>query len=64
MIFDIKMDVKFTGKSRFVAGVHTTDPQEPINYSSVVSRDSERIVFIIVALNDIGVFASNIGKRI
>ena len=28
MIFDIKMDVNFTNKARFIAGGHTTDPPE------------------------------------
>jgi hypothetical protein len=55
MIFDAKMD--FTRKARFVAGGHMTDPPSTLTYSSVVSRDSVRIAFLLAALN--GVF--NIG---
>jgi len=45
MIFDVKMD--FTWKARFVAGVDMTDPPSSITYSSVVSRDSVRIAFML-----------------
>ena len=62
MIFDIKMDSNFTRKSCFVAGGHTTDPPASITYSSVVSRYSMCIEFIIAALDDIDVFAANIGN--
>ena len=51
MIFNIKMNGKFIKKSRLVADGHTTSPQPSITYSSVVSRDSVRIVFIIPSLN-------------
>ena len=37
MVFTIKMDGKFTRKSRLVAGGHTIDPTTSITYSSVVS---------------------------
>ena len=56
MIFDIKMNGNFTRKSHFVAGGHTTDPPVSINYSSVVSMDSVRIAFILVALYDLYIF--------
>ena len=62
MIFDIKMDGKFTRKDRFVAGGHTTDPSASTTYSSVVSRYSMRIEFILTSLNDLDVFAANIGN--
>ena len=42
----------FTRKARFVAGGHTTEAPTSITYSSVVSRDSVRIGFLIAALND------------
>jgi hypothetical protein len=48
LIFDIKMD--FTRKARFVAGGHVTDPPSSLTYSSVVSRDSVRLVFLVAAL--------------
>ena len=51
MVFDIKMD--FTRKARFVAGGHLTDPPKETVYSSVVTRESVRIFFLICALNDL-----------
>jgi hypothetical protein len=51
MNFEVKMD--FTRKARFVAGGHMTDPPTEITYSSVVSRDSIRIGFLIAALNEL-----------
>jgi len=60
MIFDIKMD--FTRKARYVAGGHMTDPPSSITYSSVVSRNSVRIAFLLAALNDIDILAYEIGN--
>jgi hypothetical protein len=60
MVFDIKMD--FTRKARFVAGGHTTDPPATLTYSSVVSRDSVRIAFLIAALNDLNILSADIGN--
>jgi hypothetical protein len=60
IIFDIKMD--FTRKARFVAGGHKTDPPSSLTYSSVVSRDSVRIAFLIAALNELDVLAADIGN--
>ncbi|MGH7974682.1 MAG: reverse transcriptase domain-containing protein, partial [bacterium] len=60
MVFDVKMD--FTRKARLVAGGHVTDPPATITYSSVVSRDSVRIAFLIAALNDLDVLAADIGN--
>ena len=62
IIFDIKMDGKFTRKARFVAGGHTTDPPAAITYSSVVARDSVRIAFTIAAMNDLDIMACDIGN--
>ena len=58
VIFDVKMD--FTRKARFVAGGHTTDTPGSITYSSVVSRDSIRIAFLIAGLNDLDVLACDV----
>jgi len=60
LIFDVKMD--FTRKARFVAGGHMTNPPAEITYSSVVTRDSVRIAFMIAALNDIDILATDIGN--
>ena len=42
MVFDIKLD--FTRKARYVAGGHTTSAPTSMTYSSVVARDSVRLV--------------------
>ncbi len=60
MIFDIKMDG--TRKARLVAGGHVTDPPTSITYSSVVSRESVRIAFIIAALNNLDILQADIGN--
>ena len=62
MIFDIKMDGKFTRKARLVADGHKTDPPSSITYSSVVSRDSVRIGLTMASLNGLDVFACDIGN--
>lgn len=58
MVFDIKMDL--TRKARFVAGGHMTDPPRESTYSSVVSRDSVRLAFLIAALNDLNVLVGDV----
>jgi hypothetical protein len=58
MIFDIKSNL--TWKAQFVAGGHQTDPPKESIYSSVVSRDSIRIAFMLAALNDLEVLAADI----
>jgi len=60
MIFDIKMD--FTRKARYIALGHMTDPPASLTYSSVVSRDSVRIAFLLAALNDVNLLATDIGN--
>jgi hypothetical protein len=60
MIFDVKMD--FTRKARFVAGGHMTNPPAAITNSGVVSRDSVRIAFLLAALNDVDLLATDIGN--
>ena len=62
MIFDIKLDGKFTRKARLVAGGHTTAPPSSITYSSVVSRESVGIVFLLASLNDLDILACDIGN--
>ena len=61
MIFDVKMS-GLVRKARLVAGGHTTDTPASITYSSVVSRDSVRIAFLIAALNDLDFMSANIGN--
>ena len=62
MIFDINMDGKFTRNARLVADGHTTAPPSSSIYSSVVSRESVGIEFILASLNDLDIFSCNIGN--
>ena len=58
LIFDLKLDM--TRKARYVAGGHLTDVPTSMTYSSVVSRDTVRIGFLIAALNDLDLLAGDI----
>ena len=62
ILFDIKMDGNFTRKERLVAGGHTKAPPSSITYSSVVFRESVMIAFLLASLNDLDIFACDIGK--
>jgi len=59
MIFDVKM-VGLVCKARFVAGGHLTDPPVESVYSSVVTRESVRIMFLIAALNDLDIIGADV----
>ena len=63
MIFDIKMDGRFTRKARYVSGGHTTNPPSSIMYSSVVLIDIIRIAFILADLNDVEITSAEIGNE-
>ena len=60
MIFNVKID--FTRKARLVAGGHLTDPPTTLTYSSVVSRESGRLAFLIAALNDLNILVADVGN--
>ena len=60
IIFDIKMGENFRRKARMVAGGHKTSTPDSLKYSSVVSRDSVRIIFTIAALNGLKVLSADI----
>jgi hypothetical protein len=60
MIFDVKLDNKFTRKARMVAGGHQTKPPSTLTYASVVSRDSVRIALTMAALHDLQVKTADI----
>ena len=57
-IFDVKMD--FTRKARFVANGIKTEAPVALTYSSVVSRDSVQLAFLIAELNCLGVLTCGI----
>ena len=62
MVFNIKMDGKFTRKARLVADGHKTDTPSSITYSSVVSRDSIRLALMLASLNGLDIAACDIGN--
>lgn len=60
MIFDVKCDL--IRKARFVAGGHWTEASSQLTYSSVVTRESIRIAFLIAALNELDILAADVGN--
>ncbi len=60
MIFGIKCN--FTRKAHFAAGGHWTGAPAQLTYSSIMTRDSMHIAFLIAALNDIDILATDIGN--
>eukprot|EP00978_Attheya_sp_CCMP212_P031213 scaffold117251_cov65-Attheya_sp.AAC.2 len=60
MVFDIKMDGKFTRKARYVANGNETEPPTAQTYASVVSRDSVMIALLYAALNDLEVLSCDV----
>ena len=50
----------FTRKSRFVAGGHTTEAPSSITCSSVVSRNSVWLAFMIAALNGLDIMSCDL----
>jgi hypothetical protein len=49
-----------TRKAQFVAIGHTTTAPSSLTYSSVVSRDSIRLVFLVAALNNIDIMSCDL----
>ena len=60
MVFDVKMGENFRRKAQFVVGGHTTETPSTLTYSSVVSRDSVRIILLVAALNGLNIMACDI----
>jgi hypothetical protein len=58
VIFDVKMD--FTRKAWFVADNQTTNAPASITYSTVVSRNSVRLAFLVAGLNDLDVLVGDV----
>jgi len=59
---NFKMDGDFARKARLVTGGHTTETPASSTYSSVVSKESVQVAFLLAALNDLEFFAANIGN--
>ena len=58
IIFDVKIDL--TRKARFVAGSHMTAPPSSMTYTTVVSRESVYISFLLATPNDCDILAGDI----
>jgi hypothetical protein len=58
-IFDIKM-ATLQRKARLVANGNETETPKDITFSSVVSRDSVRLFFLLAALNDVEILSCDI----
>ena len=50
----------FTQKCRYVSGGHVTNPNKSGSYSSVVSRDSVCIDFLIAAFNELNLLSADV----
>ena len=55
IIFDVKLSENYRRKARFVADGHRVETPASITYSTVVSRDSVRILLMVAALNGLDV---------
>lgn len=60
LIFDVKLSENFRRKARFVADGHLVETPASITYSTVVSRDSVRILLLVAALNDLDVMGCDV----
>ena len=58
LIFEVKFDLRM--KARYVAGGHLMEPLSTITYSSVVSRESIQIGFLLSTLNGLDILAADI----
>ncbi|GAX20073.1 hypothetical protein FisN_1Lu447, partial [Fistulifera solaris] len=58
MIFDVK--ITLVRKARFVADGHKVNEPKENTFSSVVSRDSVRLFFLLAALNNLKVLSADI----
>jgi hypothetical protein len=58
MVFNVKLDL--VCKARFAAGGHQTDPPKESVYSSIISRDSVHLAFIISVLNDLELLSADV----
>ncbi|KAI2501495.1 Reverse transcriptase (RNA-dependent DNA polymerase) [Fragilaria crotonensis] len=59
MVFDIKIG-DLTRKARFCANGNETDPPKESTFSTVVSRDTVRLFFLMAALHDTDILSADI----
>lgn len=60
LVFDVKLGENFRCKARYCADGHKTEPPAAVTYSTVVSRDSVRIILTLAALNGLEVLGADI----
>ena len=60
LVFDIKLGENFRRKAQFCADGHKTEAPPSVTYSTVVSRDSVRIILLVAALNDLEVLCGDV----
>ena len=60
LVFDVKLGENFRRKARYCADGHKTAAPASVTYSTVVSRDSVRILLTIVALNDLEILGADV----
>ena len=60
IIFDIKLGEGFRRKARYVGDGQKTKTPSSVTYSSVVARDSVRILLMVAALNDLDIEGADI----
>jgi hypothetical protein len=60
LVFDVKLGENFRRKARYCADGHKTGAPASVTYSTVVSRDSVRILLTIAALNDLRVLGADV----
>ena len=61
LVFDVKLGETFRRKaSRYCADGHKTGAPASVTYSTVVSRDSVRILLTLAALNDLDVLGADV----
>ena len=60
LVFDVKLGENFRRKARYCADGHKTDAPSSVTYSTVVSRDSVRIMLLIASLNELDVLSGDV----
>jgi len=60
LVFDIKLGEGFRRKALWVADGHKTPSPASVTYSTVVSRDSVRIMLLVAALNNLDVMGVDV----
>ena len=60
LVFDVKLGENFRRKARYCADGHKTGAPASVTYSTVVSRDSVRIMLTIAALNDLEILGADV----